>query len=51
MVNGVFVVYLWGEISSVYGIFVKFLKGFKGLIKFNGDEFKVVVIKGSINYI
>ena len=48
--NGVSVAYLWGETSSVYGTLVKLPKGFKGSIKSNGDEFKAVVIKGSINY-
>ena len=48
--DGVSVAYLWGETSSVYGTLVKLPKGFKGSIKSNGDEFKAVVIKGSINY-
>ena len=48
--NGVSVAYLWGVTSSVYGTLVKLPKGFKGSIKSYGDEFKAVVIKGSLNY-
>ena len=48
--DGVSATYLWGETSSVYGTLVKLPSGFEGSIKSNGDEFKVVVIKGSLNY-
>ncbi|MEC9430580.1 MAG: DUF4437 domain-containing protein [Pseudomonadota bacterium] len=48
--DGVSIAYLWGDTSSVYGTLIKLPKGFKGSIKSNGDEFKAVVIKGSLNY-
>lgn len=48
--DGVSATYLWGETSSVYGTLVKLPSGFEGSIKSNGNELKVVVIKGSLNY-
>ena len=48
--DGVSATYLWGDTNSVYGTLVKLPSGFEGSITSNGDEFKAVVIKGSLNY-
>lgn len=42
--------YLWGDTNNVYGTLVKLPSGFEGSITSSGDEFKAVVIKGSLNY-
>lgn len=48
--EGVSATYLWGDTNSVYGTLVKLPSGFEGSITSSGDEFKAVVIKGSLNY-
>ena len=49
--NDVSATYLWGDTNSVYGTLVKLPKVFEGSITSSGDEFKAVVIQGSLSYI
>ena len=47
---GVSATYLWGDTNAVYGSLVKIPKGFKGSIDSDANEFKAVVISGSLEY-
>jgi len=48
--TGVSSAYLWGDTHSLYGSFVKLPQGFEGEIVAKSDEFKAVVISGSLKY-
>lgn len=48
--TGVSATYLWGDTSAVFGSMVKIPINFKGSIDSSADEFKAVIIRGSLKY-